>query len=67
MTMRRVAGIGEMEGKGKRKTGKGDRVGVRVREEGKVKANRKKMWNRLPELLGIDVPGWVPSTEPSAA
>ena len=27
----------------------------------------QKMWNRLPELLGIDVPGWVPSTEPSAA
>ena len=26
---------------------------------------RLRMWIRLPELLGIDVPGWVPPAEPS--
>ena len=52
MTMRRVAGIGEMEGKGKQgKTEKGNRVGVRVREgkRGIVKAKRKRKKNKLVE------------------
>ena len=51
MTMRRVAGIGEMEGKGKGKTRKGNRVGVRVREgkRGIVKAKRKRKKNKLVE------------------
>ena len=30
-------------------------------------AERQDMWNRLPEILKIEVPGWVPPAEPTAA
>ncbi|KAI0703096.1 hypothetical protein C8Q76DRAFT_801946 [Earliella scabrosa] len=30
-------------------------------------AERQDMWNRLPEILQIEVPGWVPPAEPTGA